>query len=86
MQFLNPFVLVFLHIAVSMLELSRGCRRSRKHCQDAHCFPCNHFSGPKLRASNTKVQQRFLWQTVRPSPGKYYSHSYLDSRLAHPAF
>ncbi|CAH2098996.1 unnamed protein product [Euphydryas editha] len=50
MQILNEFVLVFLHIAVSVFELTRGCRRGRRHCEDGGCYPCNQFGGPKVRA------------------------------------
>lgn len=50
MEYLNEFVLVFLHIAVCVFEVTRGCRRDRRHCKDGGCYPCNQFGGPKVRA------------------------------------
>ncbi|CAG9569823.1 unnamed protein product [Danaus chrysippus] len=49
MNYLNEFVLVFIHIAISILNLSQACRH-KKHCKDPNCFPCNHFGGPKVRS------------------------------------
>lgn len=50
MHYLNEFVLVFIHIVVSMLDLTRGCKRDRRHCREGGCYPCNQFGGPKVRA------------------------------------
>ncbi|CAG4985168.1 unnamed protein product [Colias eurytheme] len=60
MPFINEFVLVFIHIALSVMEATSACRR-RKHCLSSECRPCNQFGGPKARAKqNIKVIFRLV--------------------------
>ncbi|CAK1546601.1 unnamed protein product [Leptosia nina] len=53
MPYINEFVLVFIHIALSLLEAANACNRDRKHCCQRDCRPCNQFGGPKVRPQTT---------------------------------
>ncbi|CAF4924608.1 unnamed protein product [Pieris macdunnoughi] len=56
MPYISEFVLVFIHIALCVMNAGEACNRDRKHCCQSDCRPCNQFGGPKARGMNSKVR------------------------------
>ncbi|PZC81662.1 hypothetical protein B5X24_HaOG212368 [Helicoverpa armigera] len=55
MVLFNEFVLVFLHIAVTMFSMTQGCKRTRRLCADESCRPC-HRPKPDIGYESNSVR------------------------------